>query len=184
MCGKKKTFWRESIGCVESTNTKLCPLLHVLLLRMEKPTVWNEHIQSQYVCQLGMIKSKVPCSKKILHCDPWKACYKAKFVHIHYTRLFKDSQNFKPNDPSYSSKCVYYSPSGLSSCCNCSPSSYFFVFTFSSGLWIVVFGYSPLICCFGILLPMFYCLSSFQLEYISWNIAQCMFSNQSFNFNY
>jgi hypothetical protein len=64
MCGKKKTFWRESIGCVESTNTKLCPLLHVLLLRMEKPTVWNEHIQSQYVCQLGMIKSKVPCSKK------------------------------------------------------------------------------------------------------------------------
>jgi hypothetical protein len=60
----------------------------------------------------------------------------------------------------------------------------FFVFTFSPCLWIVVFGYSPLICCFGILLSMFYCLSSFQLEYISWNIAQCMFSNQSFNFNY
>ena len=72
----------------------------------------------------------------------------------------------------------------LSSCCNCSPSSYFFVFTFSPCLWIGVFGYSPLIHCFGILLPMFYCLSSFQLEYISWNIAQYMFSNQSFNFNY
>jgi hypothetical protein len=43
----------------------------------------------------------------------------------------------------------------------------FFVFTFSLCLWIVVFGYSPLIWCFGILLSMFYCLSSFQLEYIS-----------------
>ena len=169
--------WRESIGCVESTNTKLCPLLHVLLLRMEKPTVWNEHIQSQCVCQLGMIKSKVPCSKKKLHCDPWKACYKAKFVHIHYTRLFKDSQKFKPNDPSYSSKCVYYSPSGLSSCCNCSPSSYFFCFhifalSLDCGLWIFPFNLLLRYSIVNVLLLVLFSTWIYKLKYCSVHVQQ------------